>query len=498
MSTSTLRKNERGIALILSLLALLLISAVGLGMIYMSSTETTINSNYKDTQVAFFAMRGGLEEMRDRMRTTNTSAITLPAVMPGSANSIIYIINPAGTSDVVDPKTSTNAYFDDEFCHESFTTSGVTYVAPGTKCTASGAPPSLSVGTYVPSISPTYNTSAAMKYKWARITLKQNGTFPTAFVDSGQPASAQACWDSSLSQERASTAMGGALTCAAAVNLGYDAEPMYLLTSMAITPSGSRRVGQYEIAASVLSVPAAGLSLDGPSPSFGTPHSANAGINGTDGSGTPPALTGCSASTGAQPAIGTDGAADAALVAPQIFRPTNFTGSGATNPSVVPETLTPWSTPAQANSLANVVAGMADTTLNCGIGGSGCTGTYGTTAHPQITYANGDVNLNGGAGILVVTGTLSISGVMEFDGLVLVIGQGAVVINGGGNGSFYGEMFIANTNNSTAPYAQLATLGSPSFTWKGGGKSSMYYNSCWADIGNTMHYTVQASREEMY
>ena len=45
MRQNNFRKPERGMALILSLLALLLISAVGLGMIYMSSTESSINNN---------------------------------------------------------------------------------------------------------------------------------------------------------------------------------------------------------------------------------------------------------------------------------------------------------------------------------------------------------------------------------------------------------------------------------------------------------------------
>jgi hypothetical protein len=102
--------------------------------------------------------------------------------------------------------------------------------------------------------------------------------------------------------------------------------------------------------------------------------------------------------------------------------------------------------------------------------------------------------------VLVVTGTLTISGNMQFNGLVLVIGQGNIVINGGGHGSFYGEMLAAQTNSSVSPYAQLAAFpsGSPSFTWNGGGRSDMYYNSCWANIGNNLHYMVVASREEMY
>ena len=66
--------KESGIALLIVLMALFLIAAVGMGMIFMANTETSINQNYRDTQTAFFAMRGGLEEMRDRMRSNAPSA----------------------------------------------------------------------------------------------------------------------------------------------------------------------------------------------------------------------------------------------------------------------------------------------------------------------------------------------------------------------------------------------------------------------------------------
>jgi Tfp pilus assembly protein PilV len=506
MRKHNMRDKERGVALLIALLALLLISAVGLGMVYMSNTETSINANYKDTQSAFFSMRGGLEEMRDRMRSNSQNAagasiaIPLPTNMPGAANSILYITNPSGGADVVDPMTFGNTYFDDEFCHESFTGSGVAYVAPGTPCPAAGAPPGFSVAPYVASTSPYTNTPSSLKYKWARITLKQNGTFPSAMVDAAQAANSQVCWNSTTFQEVAVTALGYA-TCAAASNAGLYVEPVYLVTSLAITPQGSRRVGQYEAAPLNITPPPGGLVLQGNNPSFGTPHSANAGINGTDGSGAPPVVPGCAPTGANQPAIGTGSAADAASVPPQIFRPANFTGSGP-SPSVVNQSaaLTQWSTPAQLNALVSELANGADNSYSCGIGGAGCSGSYGSTANPQITFINGDVTLGGGAGVLIVTGTLTISGNMQFNGLILVIGQGQVVVNGGGNGTIYGEMLVAQTNSSVAPYAQLAAFpnGSPSFTWNGGGKSAMYYNSCWANIGNTLHYMVVASREEMY
>jgi len=87
---------------------------------------------------------------------------------------------------------------------------------------------------------------------------------------------------------------------------------------------------------------------------------------------------------------------------------------------------------------------------------------------------------------------------MQFNGLILVIGQGSVLINGGGAGHIYGSIFVAQTNSSTSPFTQLASLGAPSFTWHGGGKAAINYNSCWANIGSGLHYFVIASREEMY
>ena len=344
--------------------------------------------------------------------------------------------------------------------------------------------------------------------------MKQNGTFPSTPVDSTQAVGSPVCWNAISNQEVAASALGYA-DCNAARNAGLNVSPAYLITSMAITPQGSRRVGQYEVAAFNIAPPPSGLSLDGPTPTFNTPHSANSGVTGTDGSSSvagtvPPAVPGCATNpANSVPAIGADSSADAAFVSPQIFRPGNFTGQGGTTPNVIDQgsdaggsnQMTNWSTPTQLNNMAANIANSADQSFTCGIngvGGPGCSGSYGTVATPQITYLNGDVTLNGGAGVLVVTGTLTISGSMQFDGLILVIGQGNVVINGGGAGEIFGQLFIAKTNNSVSPFTQLATLGIPTFTWNGGGKASISYNSCWAGVGNKMHYTVVASREEMY
>jgi hypothetical protein len=186
----------------------------------------------------------------------------------------------------------------------------------------------------------------------------------------------------------------------------------------------------------------------------------------------------------------------------------NYTGSGGT-PSVVNSgpsgtgALTgTWATPASMDALVNSIANIADMTYSCGIG-SPCSptgGTAGTNAVPQITFVNGDFNFGAGsgAGVLVVTGTLSFTGNASFNGLILAIGQGAISESGGGNGGFNGSLFVAKTHSSIPPYAELSTLASPAYNWNGGGTSFIQYNSCWANVGNSVTYNAIAMREEMY
>jgi len=533
MRKRILRHKERGMALLIVILALLLVSAIGMGMIYMANTETSVSANYRDTQVAFFSMRAGLEEMRDRMRTSAPYPVTLPTVMPTStiAGSILYITNPAGPSDTVDPKTYGNTYFDDEFCHETFSTSGVTYQAPGTVCAAAAAPPSGAV-TYTASIAPYTNTPSALKYKWVRLTLKQNGTFPNALVDPTQTSAAglasQVCWDSMNSKEVAASASGYA-NCTAAVNAGLMWSPVYIVTTLGYTPQGSRRVGQYEVAAYSIQAPDSAMGVDGAGANFSPTSSNNFFINGVD-SGTA-GWTASGGSAGActpsgpsvVPAVAAGSALDASndisAVSGHPNRASLYTGctaaagctttSGYGYPAIVNGSSTGtnqlsgiWSSPSQLNAMVASLANGADVTLNCGIGTGGCSGTapYGTPTSTQITFVNGDFNYGGasGAGVLVVTGTLSLGGAPTYDGLILVIGQGILSGGGGGNGQINGSVFIANTNSNTSPYAQLTSLGAPSYSWGGGGTNGIQYNSCWANIGQNLHYNVVASREEMY
>ena len=52
------RNRERGIALLMAVVGMFLISAMAAGMIIMANTETNISSNYKDEQLGILLREG--------------------------------------------------------------------------------------------------------------------------------------------------------------------------------------------------------------------------------------------------------------------------------------------------------------------------------------------------------------------------------------------------------------------------------------------------------
>src|SRR5579864_3139346 len=90
------RNSEKGIALFVAIFTLLLITAIGASMIMLTMTDTAISGNFRDEQKAFFAAKAGMEEVRDRFRTTadNSIAGSLPTALPGNANAYLYVLNP--------------------------------------------------------------------------------------------------------------------------------------------------------------------------------------------------------------------------------------------------------------------------------------------------------------------------------------------------------------------------------------------------------------------
>src|SRR6266481_584731 len=73
-------RKERGAALLIAMMALLLLAAIGVGFMFMADTENSVNNNYRDSQKAYFAARARLENVRVLRApggSLNTSALNL-------------------------------------------------------------------------------------------------------------------------------------------------------------------------------------------------------------------------------------------------------------------------------------------------------------------------------------------------------------------------------------------------------------------------------------
>jgi len=184
-------RGQRGIALFAVLFAILLLSVIGLGMMYSTNTETAINSNYKEAQIALYAATAGLQEARDRIQPA-TANIVAPTALPSlSAANVIYIINPRA-GETIAPWDTTNRFFDTELCQE-----GVLGLSGprGVPCTTIASGTSwYSVVNNSLSASAPWNLATPTDMKWTRITVKGNNMTPVP-VNGDSTSSAEVCWD---------------------------------------------------------------------------------------------------------------------------------------------------------------------------------------------------------------------------------------------------------------------------------------------------------------
>jgi hypothetical protein len=104
---------------------------------------------------------------------------------------------------------------------------------------------------------------------------------------------------------------------------------------------------------------------------------------------------------------------------------------------------------------------------------------FGTPSQPKFTFVDGDCVLNDGAGLLVVTGKLTGNGNVGFRGLILVLGEGVMNRDGGGNGDTWGAIVVAKfkRNWSSAENGQSHPFLSATYDMDGGGSSTTGYDS---------------------
>jgi hypothetical protein len=184
--------DERGIALLATILTVLLVTAVGMTLMYAGSMDTLINANYRDKQSAQYASMSGVQEARDRIQPTNVVApIVAPALLPAlGANNVFYIVNPQG-GEAVQPWNTANQYFDNELCQEHVL--GLAGVN-GVPCTATAAGAWYNIIDDSQTTSAPWNLVTPLATKWTRIMLKANnmGVVP---VNGNVNDATQICWD---------------------------------------------------------------------------------------------------------------------------------------------------------------------------------------------------------------------------------------------------------------------------------------------------------------
>lgn len=481
--------SESGVALLIAIFTLLLITAIGAGMIMLTNTETSTSANFRDEQTALFAAKAGIEEARDRLRLGAANSLSNPSVLPtaklGQVNGLLYVLNPTGAEADTPWNTTGTAYPDDQICSE------VTLM--GVACGTNPAAPYATT-----TASATYATNPKMAWKWTRITLKTNqtssGTTTASTVDGSVADTAQlVCWNGANEVTTASA------SCAADPRPGL--QPVYVMTALAVTPSRSRRMVQAEGTATSFPTLPGAMIFDGPTPVYGAPNSNAFGVTGNDQAQGPNAGAGCPAAVN-QPAVGGYDAASVTALTGDIPRPAKYTGTGG-SPSVtnVSTSLGPLALVGGLEALQSQVTTMASPANIVNGNASGITNP-GTNAAPVINVVTGDLTLSGGfsgSGILLVEGNLTMSGNPSYNGLILVIGQGSFTKNGGGNGTTNGSILVARLYDSSGHLLPPTSApGIPTVNWNGGGNAGINYDSCWSSaMGQALPYKIVAVREMM-
>lgn len=241
IKTTKANREERGVALVLTIFGLLLLTGIVATMMFSSDAETQIAINYRDKQSAVYSAMSGVQEARDRLQPLSGDLSGFapvpgpgPTALPAAANNgVLYIINPNKLyNEVVAPWDPKNQYFDKELCQEQYmvNTLNVTQGTPGIACANNGALPAAcsKAGSGGKGWCTYYDESAnntgwklqdangnaiPMDYKWVRISLKADNSGLVYVQTPATPANGtQVCWENSPNQQLQLPA-GAGTTC---------------------------------------------------------------------------------------------------------------------------------------------------------------------------------------------------------------------------------------------------------------------------------------------
>jgi hypothetical protein len=460
--------SESGAALIIAIFSLMLISVVATALILTAGTQSAIKSNYKSAMHAFYDAKAGLEEARGRLWANNPDSTDVRTcvfgLVPGQA---CYIVNGAD----VDPRVqdTANPYADLEFKDEW------------------GIPPPAG-STLIASTSPTANLAGPL-YKWVRITPLTE-------------ASAKIHVDGDASKQYGTTPLffdGKNMNSSASGSL------VFTLTSLAVTPSGSRRMVQYTVAPpalnSALAAFPSALTLDGKGVSFTAPNTKAGDSDDSDGSdfringNDMDAPKGVSSGVSA---IGFTNSSDSTNVSSNAMPASNYLSPSTVTPVGTVSVSALLQTPAGLEALVQSITQNADLVLTptSGPADQKSFPSAMSASNPMVIVVNGDFNLHGyvtGYGILVVTGKLDYDPDASWKGIILVVGRGSFNSTMRGTGELDGAVFIANTRDAAGNL--LSSLGPASFKQTGGG-SGIHYSSKWVGASQALiPYQILSFRE---
>jgi len=503
------RRSEDGIALLIAIFVLLLISVVAIALLVSSGTETALGANYRASSTVYYAALAGLEEARGRLLPKNPNYFGAPIISPGTifpAGQTIYVINRLSGESVA-PWDSSNLYYDSEYQREF------------------GVQASSAAWQSVTSVwDNNVQGIPGPMYKWVRINAITEASLYTDINYDG-------VYDSTtpILYDPAHVDSGGNALPSLIVTPAPPATAKQALeiTALAYSPNGSQKYLQYIVAPvgpDNLSFPAA-LTMDGPNVGnnplypaypFVMPIGANFVIDGTDAyfsSGTGGCVAG-NPSPAPVRAIGYSNTGDQsstninngiANAMANDFRGSPAAGTGSNSPNVYYVGNSPPTGPptlmgnlTSISGINTVVASISQT-ADVTVAGPATQSDANnlmpaamSATNPMTVVVNGDFTENGwsgtGYGILLVTGAFDYDPNSSWNGIILVIGKGAFFSSQSspGPGKINGAVFVATTVDASGN--PLSSLGSPTANfdnWEGFGNQGIYYSSCWVQYVQT-------------
>ena len=489
---STIRKRaaEEGVALLISIFILLLISVVAIALIVSSGTESALAGNYRASTGVYYEAMAGLEEARSRLgkgpfafKTTNSSNFLPTAGTPLAVGTTFYLINPV-SGETVAPWDSSNVYYDTQFGKEF----GPTFANP-----TSNSNKALSLWNRT-DLTPNPNAGnyPGPLYKWVRINAVSEKSMNVVADSDTSP----------------SDGISPLYYTGSGFTKNSSGGPQVIeLTSYAILSNGTQKILQYVVAQTPMNLPPflAALTLSDSSSNSATYHApANNGAfvvqgNDYDCSG--------NATTSLYHAIGVFVSADVNPVKngipsipytpvpnPPTTVPNNYTGSGPAADVVNLSTSSPsfpssWQRPSQLDAIAQTIIQNADAVVPP-LGSTNPTQTGYLTSlgmsatNPMTVVANGDLDISNwshdGYGLLLVTGTFTYDPDTIWNGIILVIGQGKIAGSHQQYKQINGAVLVAKTRDSSGNLLTDPNLGGATVQFDDNMQGNgIRYSSCW-------------------